>query len=179
MWESEGWELAGQQWVLPIWGSPGLCLTRAACGLGWQRVAVASRSLMTSPYTASVEPRAAQVAALEALPEASAPLTSASRCFGARAGEEGVSDKGSAHRLPAGGAVWRRWQQRWQQQGRLCGCCRQALCDGRTDGRTGPCGSGRPQAMVQSCGGRGALVFNGFLSRLQFPLLPLAVSLGF
>lgn len=44
--------------------------------------------------------------ALEALPEASAPLTSTSWCFGAKAGKEGVADKGPDPGLPGSRAVW-------------------------------------------------------------------------
>lgn len=40
------------------------------------------------------------MATLEALPEASVPLTSTSGCFGARAGKKEVEDEGPAHGPP-------------------------------------------------------------------------------
>lgn len=107
--------------------------------------------------------RAAQVAASEALPEASAPLTSASGCSGARVGEEGVADKGLAHRLPSrqsclwtdggssssnsdsGGGLW-------ELQGAQTGAGAATLLRGAADvrGLRTTQQSKKPEAMVQS-----------------------------
>ena len=142
---------------------------------------------MASPNVGvSAEPRGISGGHPKALPEASSHLTSTSGCFRARAGEKGVADKGSAHGLPGRRGCVGRWQQR--QWGRSVGAeVGPCLSPGRARGWQAPergswCRRPEDNAAKQETWGDGAelaerevvFVFNGFLSHLQFPLLPFA-----
>lgn len=130
------------------------------------------------------------MATLEALPEASVPLTSTSGCFGARGGEGGVEDEGPVHRLPGRqSCVWidadggpghssavgsALWELQPGPVGAQAGAGRLLKGQLESEPKNDPAEQETRGDGARLAEGEVVLLFNGFLSRLRFPLLPFA-----